>query len=219
VLIGPSGCGKSTLLKLLLGLVAPSSGEVYYQDKPLGSGSLLELRRRVGYVVQSGGLFPHLSARRNIALMASFLGWGDRAIDHRLEFLIELTQFPRDALDRYPGELSGGQSQRVSLMRALMLDPEALLLDEPLGALDPMIRYDLQEDLGRIFDSLGKTVVLVTHDLAEAEFFGGRVVLLKDGTIVQQGPLQALVDQPADEFVVKFTRAQRSHVAPGSTRS
>ena len=130
----------------------------------------------------------------------------------RLETLRELTKFPPDGLDRYPIQLSGGQRQRVALMRALMLDPDVLLLDEPLAALDPMIRHDLQTDLRAIFAELGKTTVVVTHDLAEADYFGDRMVMLRDGRLVQCGTLRQMIEQPADSFVTSFVNAQRSHL-------
>jgi osmoprotectant transport system ATP-binding protein len=208
VLIGPSGCGKSTLLRLMNGLLRPDTGHVYLDGTEITPGSALALRQRMGYVIQDGGLFPHLTARGNATLMARFLGWQQQRIDQRLLDLTALTQFPKDGLDRYPVQLSGGQRQRVSLMRALMLDPDVLLLDEPLGALDPMIRTDLQMDLRRIFQTLGKTVVLVTHELEEAGFFGDTIVLMRQGSIVQQGTFTDLVDSPADPFVSKFIKAQ-----------
>ncbi len=124
----------------------------------------------MGYVIQDGGLFPHLTARENVSLMAKYIGLGDEEITNKINQLTRLTKFPTDGLDRFPAELSGGQKQRVSLMRSLMLDPEFLLLDEPLGALDPLIRFDLQNDLKEIFRTLNKTVILVTHDLNEAVF-------------------------------------------------
>src|SRR5437870_1611601 len=135
VLIGPSGCGKSTLLWLMIGLIRPDSGSVHFNGVEITPANVREIRHRMGYVVQDGGLFPHLTARGNVTLMARYLGWDDKRIDIRLGELAELTQFPADGLDRYPAQLSGGQRQRVSLMRALMLDPMVLLLDEPLGAL------------------------------------------------------------------------------------
>lgn len=142
--------------------------------------------------------------------MADFLGWPRLRMARRIAELGALTRFPRVALDRYPAQLSGGQRQRVALMRALMLDPEVLLLDEPLGALDPMIRYELQSDLKSIFQTLRKTVVLVTHDLAEAGYFADHVVLLRNGRIEQQGPMQLLIEAPATGFVEQFVNAQRS---------
>src|SRR5262249_46393423 len=161
VLIGPSGCGKSTLIRVMIGLIRPDTGSVRFNAIELTVENARELRQRMGYVVQDGGLFPHLTARENATLMARYLGWDSKRISTRLAELTALTQFPEEGLDRYPVQLSGGQRQRVSLMRALMLDPDLLLLDEPLGALDPIIRSELQEDLRRIFQSLGKTVVMV----------------------------------------------------------
>jgi len=212
-LVGPSGCGKSTVLRLLVGLIAPDAGQVLFDGAPLSRETLLGVRRRIGYVIQEGGLFPHLTARGNAALMARHLGWPGAKIESRLDELVELTNFPEDGLERFPGELSGGQRQRVALMRALMLDPDVLLLDEPLGALDPMIRYELQTELREIFRRLGKTVVLVTHDLAEAGYFGDEIFLLRAGRLVQRGTLQELIENPAADFVSRFVKAQRGHVA------
>lgn len=208
-LIGPSGCGKSTLLKLAAGLVWPSRGRVVIDGVELHAGNALELRRRLGYVIQSGGLFPHLSARDNVTLAARYLRRSAQWIDARIDELAELVQLHRDVLQRFPANLSGGQSQRVSLMRALMLDPAVLLLDEPLGALDPMIRHGLQEELRGLFDRLRKTVLLVTHDMAEAAFFARRLVLMRAGRIVQEGAYRDLATSPAQEFVSDFVRAQR----------
>jgi osmoprotectant transport system ATP-binding protein len=209
VLIGPSGCGKSTLIRLMIGLLRPDAGCVRFDGHEIRADNVQGLRFRMGYVVQDGGLFPHLTARGNVILMARYLGWDSQRIETRLAELAELTQFPADGLNRYPAQLSGGQRQRVSLMRALMLDPDVLLLDEPLGALDPIIRSELQTDLRRIFQALAKTAVLVTHDLAEAGFFGDLIVLLRAGKIVQQGALVDLVQAPADPFVTRFINAQR----------
>jgi osmoprotectant transport system ATP-binding protein len=213
VLIGPSGSGKSTLLRLMIRLIEPDTGTVRFQGVELTPANVRPMRRRMGYVVQDGGLFPHLTARNNVTLMARHVGWDAKRIDGRLAELAELTQFPRDGLDRYPTQLSGGQQQRVSLMRALFLDPDVLLLDEPLGALDPMIRSELQEVLRQIFRSLGKTVVLVTHDLGEGGFFGDQIVLLRQGRVIQLGTLRDLAERPADPFVTHFITAQRSLVA------
>lgn len=214
VLLGPSGCGKSTVLRLLIGLLWPDTGEVLFRGRAVSTDHLRELRQRLGYVIQDGGLFPHLSARANVTLLARYLGWEAPRIHSRLDELVELTRFPEDGLDRYPAQLSGGQRQRVGLMRALMLDPDVLLLDEPLGALDPMIRSELQDDLRRIFERLGKTVVLVTHDLGEAGFFSDRVVLMRAGRIVQQGRFEDLMNAPADSFVTRFINAQRGPLEP-----
>ncbi len=210
VLIGPSGCGKSTLIRTMLGLIWPDSGTVRFEGTEVAPANAPFLRRRMGYVIQDGGLFPHLTARGNAALMAGYLGWSQQQIEARLGELAALTQFPHEGLNRYPVQLSGGQRQRVALMRALMLNPDVLLLDEPLGALDPMIRSEMQADLRKIFQKLGKTVVMVTHDMGEAGFFGDLIVLLRDGAIVQQGTLKEMVRSPATPFVQQFINAQRS---------
>jgi osmoprotectant transport system ATP-binding protein len=213
VFIGPSGCGKSTLLRLINGLIAPDRGRIRFMGQAVTPETAVGLRRRMGYVIQEGGLFPHFTAYGNVALMARYLGWTGERIAARIAELLALTRFPREALERFPVELSGGQRQRVALMRALMLDPALLLLDEPMAALDPMIRFDLQEDLKAIFLSLHKTVVLVTHDLAEAAFLGDEIVLLRDGRIEQKGPMPVLIRAPATDFVRRFVAAQRGHRA------
>ncbi len=209
VLIGPSGCGKSTLLRLMAGLILPDEGTVSFDGAALTPANAVRVRRRIGFVVQDGGLFPHLTARGNVTLLARHLGWKSDRVRDRLDELTELARFPRDRLDHYPVQMSGGQRQRVSLMRALMLDPPALLLDEPLGALDPLIRSELQADLRGIFQGLHKTVVLVTHDLGEAGFFGDQIVLMQDGKIVQRDAFRTLIARPAEAFVTRFINAQR----------
>lgn len=210
VLLGPSGSGKSTLLRLMIGLIEPDEGTVFFNETPITVKNRLMIRRKMGYVIQEGGLFPHLTVRDNVSLLAKYLGWGKSRVEDRLRELIELTHFPAEALERFPLQLSGGQRQRVSLMRGLMLDPDVLLLDEPLGALDPMIRAELQDDLREIFQTLGKTVVMVTHDIGEAGFFADEIILMREGRIVQQGSLEDLVRRPAEEFVRRFINAQRS---------
>ena len=212
VLIGPSGCGKSTLLRLMIYLIEPDSGSVRFENTEFTPHDALTLRHRMGYVIQDGGLFPHLSARDNVALLARHLGWDEEQVEQRLFELIDLTHFPLEGLDRFPVQLSGGQRQRVSLMRALMLDPHILLLDEPLGALDPIVRSELQHELREIFRAVDKTVVMVTHDIGEAGFFGDVIVLMREGAIVQSGTLRDLVDTPADPFVTRFINAQRTAV-------
>ena len=209
VLIGPSGCGKSTLLRLMIRLIEPDSGSIQFDGKPVTSENINALRRRIGYVIQEGGLFPHLTARANVLLMARHLGRDENEMLARLGELCGLTRFPENLLGRYPVELSGGQRQRVSLMRALMLSPELLLLDEPLGALDPLVRASLQKDLKEIFTRLGQTVLFVTHDLAEAIYFANEIVLLNEGRIVQKGTITDLRERPADLFVSEFINAQR----------
>jgi len=209
VLIGPSGCGKSTLLRLIVGLIHPNTGNITLGGTKLEPTNLLDMRQRMGYVIQEGGLFPHLTVRDNVTVMARYLQRDADWIAHRLVDLAQLVRLPLNLMNRFPAELSGGQRQRVSLMRALMLDPELLLLDEPLGALDPMIRYELQQELKSIFAKLGKTVVMVTHDIAEAAFFGHTLMLMRDGQIMQTGPFKALARTPAEPFVTQFINAQR----------
>jgi len=209
VLIGPSGCGKSTLLRLIIRLIEPDSGSVEFNGELITSDIIGNLRRRIGYVIQEGGLFPHLTARANVLLMAHHIGKSEEEMQNRLVELCELTRFPGNLLSRYPVELSGGQRQRVGLMRALMLSPELLLLDEPLGALDPLVRASLQTDLKEIFVRLQQTVLFVTHDLAEAIYFGDEIVLMNDGRVVQKGSITDLREKPADPFVLEFINAQR----------
>jgi len=210
VLVGPSGSGKSTLLRMMVGLVQPDTGRVLFEGRPLTPERAPAERRRMGLVLQGGGLFPHLSAEDNAGLVARYLGWDRPRIAARLQALLERVQLPATVLGRYPAELSGGQRQRVSLLRALMLEPALLLLDEPLGALDPITRSELQEDLRATFHALGTTVVLVTHDLGEAAYLGDTLVLLREGRVVQSGTAEDLVRRPAEAFVERFVRAQRA---------
>jgi len=210
ILLGPSGCGKSTLLRLMVGLVTPDAGRVTIDSTELTAANVDEVRHRIGYVIQEGGLFPHLDARANITLLARYLGRAADWIDARVRELSQLMHMPADALARFPRQLSGGERQRVALMRALMLDPAVLLLDEPLAALDAMTRRELQAELKGIFARLAKTVVLVTHDLQEAAWFGDEIVLMRAGRIVQRGSLDDLLAHPADPFVSEFVHAQRA---------
>ena len=209
VLIGPSGCGKSTLLRLVVGLIRPDEGRITIGGVPMEPLTRRGLLLRMGYVIQEGGLFPHLTALENVALVARDQGWQEERIRERARELLELTGMGWELLDRFPVELSGGQRQRVALMRALMLDPEVLLMDEPLAALDPMIRAGLQRDLRRVFQQLRKTVLFVTHDIGEAATIGDEIVLLRAGRIVQRGSIRELTQSPADPFVTEFLQAQR----------
>ena len=197
VLLGSSGSGKSTLLRLILGLLHPDGGDV--RVEPVAP---------MGYVVQEGALYPHLTAARNVELPARAAGWTAARQAARLDALAALVDLEPELMGRYPHQLSGGQRQRVSLMRALVLDPPVLLLDEPLGALDPITRANLQVQLVRVFGELRKTVVLVTHDVREAFVFGSMITLLSHGRVVQQGTLTDLAQRPADPFVSEFLRAQ-----------
>jgi osmoprotectant transport system ATP-binding protein len=208
VLLGSSGSGKSTVLRLILGLAAPDAGVVSVEGTPVDAESRDRLVARMGYVVQDGGLYPHLSAAHNVALAAEAHRWSRARIAARVAELADMAGLDGGMLRRYPRELSGGQRQRVGLMRALMLDPPILLLDEPLGALDPIVRAELQDQLGRLFAGLAKTVVLVTHDLREAARLGHTITLLTAGRVVQQGTFADLAERPASPFVTQFLTAQ-----------
>ena len=209
VLLGESGSGKSTLLRLMAGLLSPDSGEILLEGVRVTPGNGPILRRRIGFGLQSGGLFPHLTAADNVTLLAQALGKPRSWRARRLEELAAVVRLDPAVLRRWPLELSGGQRQRVSLMRALMLTPAVVLLDEPLGALDPVTRGELQQELLRVFRSLGTTAVLVTHDLDEAAVLGDRVALMRDGVLVQVGPLPELAAHPADPWVARFLAGWR----------
>ena len=209
-LVGSSGAGKSTLLRLIVGLLWPDEGRVIVCGEPMTARSALGLRRRVGYVIQDGGLFPHLDARDNAALMARHLGWSEERIAARLVELAALVRLAPGLLARYPAQLSGGERQRVSLIRALFLDPDVLLLDEPFGALDVIVRSQLRGELRDIFFALAKTVLLVTHDLADAAFLAGEIVVMSDGRVVDRGTLDTFLTRPADSFVARFVSAAQT---------
>lgn len=209
-LVGPSGCGKSTLLRLVLGLVAPDTGRVTFGDIVVTPQTSRAVCLRAGYVNQDGSLFPHLTAEENVTLVARHVKWDASRIALRVDELGALVRLPRELLLRYPAEMSGGQRQRVGLMRALMLDPDVLLLDEPLAALDPVVRAQLQDELAGIFENLAKTVLLVTHDMAEAAFLAQTLAVMRGGEIVQRGSLKELLDAPADAFVTALLRAHRA---------
>jgi len=213
-LIGPSGSGKSTLLRMVLGLVVPDRGTVKVGDTAVNARTARAVRRRIGYVIQDGGLFPHLTAAENVALPTRIRDGADDArgrggAREKLRELAELVRLPEALLGRYPRSLSGGERQRVGVMRALVLDPAVLLLDEPLGALDPIVRAGLQEDLLALFRRLGKSVVLVTHDMAEAAYLADSIAIMRDGAILQRGTMRELIDAPEHPFVGEFVGAER----------
>jgi osmoprotectant transport system ATP-binding protein len=208
VLLGSSGSGKSTVLRVVLGLVAPDEGQVRVDGTPVNEATRSTLVKGMGYVVQDGGLYPHLTAFDNVALPAQVSGWPAARTRARAAELGEMVGLDEDTLRRYPRELSGGQRQRVGLMRALMLDPPILLLDEPLGALDPIVRAELQAQLKSLFQTLGKTVVLVTHDIREAALLGSVITLMTTGRVVQRGRFADLLERPAAPFVTQFLTAQ-----------
>jgi osmoprotectant transport system ATP-binding protein len=208
-LIGSSGSGKTTILRITLGLIPFDQGYVKINDQALLSFKPAEWADRIGYVPQDGGLFPHLSAKNNVSLTPRLRGWEKARIETRVEELRKLVELDAGVLAQFPHELSGGQKQRVAIMRAAMMDPDVMLLDEPMAALDPLIRRSLQQELKSIFQRLGKTVLLVTHDLGEAVYLGDQITLLHEGRIVQSGTFNQLSESPADPFVTSFINAQR----------
>lgn len=210
VLLGASGSGKSTLLRMVMGLIHADQGKIWVGDIEMEPTSRKNLSRRIGYVLQDGGLFPHLSAADNVALVANTLGWSKEKIAARMNELLDIVGLDRSLLSRFPGQLSGGQRQRIGVMRAAFLDPQVMLLDEPLGALDPIVRSHLQQELKTTFAKLRKLVLIVTHDIAEAAFFGDTVTLLHQGRVLQHGSFSDLVEKPAHPYVTEFIRAQRS---------
>ena len=204
-LLGPSGCGKTTTLRLMNRLLEPTSGRVLVDDQDAAGLEPIDLRRRMGYVIQSGGLFPHLTIGQNVGLLCDVVGWTSDDIRSRVTTLLELVGLEPDRFrDRYPAELSGGQRQRVGVARALALDPEILLMDEPFGALDPITRAGLQQEFLQLDRLVQKTVVFVSHDLAEAFLLGDRVALLNEGRLVQVGPPDDLRQRPASPWVAQF---------------
>jgi osmoprotectant transport system ATP-binding protein len=209
-LIGSSGSGKTTLLRVTLGLVPFEKGYVKINDQALSSFTPAKWADRIGYVPQDGGLFPHLSAGNNVALTPKLRGWRRERIQARAEELRKLVELDAGILDQFPHELSGGQKQRVAIMRAAMMDPDVMLLDEPMAALDPLIRRTLQRELRNIFKRLDKTVLLVTHDLGEAVYLAQSITLLHEGKVVQTGAYRDLLHSPADPFVTSFINAQRT---------
>lgn len=207
-LIGLSGSGKTTALKIICGLHLPDEGSVLINQVPLNKDNLPLLRRGLGYVIQDGGLFPHLTAKENIVLVGHEAGLNQDDIRKKITELGRLTKISSELLDKYPRELSGGQRQRIVIMRALFLDPDILILDEPMGSLDPITRKELQAELKVLFKRLKKTVILVTHDLYEASFFADRILLLHEGNIAQEGSMAELLDKPRNNFVRDFVNAQ-----------
>ncbi len=208
-LIGTSGCGKTTTLKCLNRLVEPTSGEVHIGDRSVADQNPGALRRSIGYVMQSAGLFPHLTVGRNVGLLCELEGWTPPRREARIRELLELVSLdPADFVTRFPHELSGGQRQRVGIARALALDPGVVLMDEPFGALDPITRHELHSELRRLRARQPRTIVIVTHDLSEAFALADEVALMDRGRIVQLGTREDLVERPATDFVDRFVSAQ-----------
>ncbi|MCB0638672.1 MAG: ATP-binding cassette domain-containing protein [Lewinella sp.] len=214
VLAGTSGSGKTTTLKMLNRLIEPTSGRILLEGRDVLSLSPAELRRRMGYVIQQVGLFPHYKVAENVAVVPRLLGWpADRIRQRSEELLQRLDLAPADFLHRYPRELSGGQQQRVGIARALAADPPVVLMDEPFGALDPITRTALQRDFRQLENLLSKTIVLVTHDVEEAFALGDLICLLDEGRLQQLGSPSELLFQPANDFVRRFLGEQRLSLA------
>lgn len=210
VFIGPSGCGKTTLMRLINRLIPLTSGTISVNGQDIMGLDPIELRRNIGYAIQQVGLFPHMTVRDNIATVPKLLGWPRAKIDARVDELLGLVNLePKSFRNRYPRQLSGGQAQRIGVARAMAANPTTMLMDEPFGAIDPINREVLQDEFLRIQEKLKKTIIFVTHDINEAIKMGQRIVLLKEGRLVQAGLPDELLNRPADEFVKSFVGADR----------
>jgi len=211
VLIGPSGCGKTTTMRMVNRLIEPTSGRIVVGDRDVTQADPVELRRHIGYVIQQIGLFPHMTIAQNVATVPKLLGWEPARIKARVAEMLDLVGLdPSQFLSRYPRHLSGGQRQRVGVARALAADPPVMLMDEPFGAVDPIVRGRLQEEFLAILKRLKKTVILVTHDIDEAIRMGDVVAILKDGRLVQYDTPDRLLAAPANDFVADFVGADRA---------
>jgi osmoprotectant transport system ATP-binding protein len=211
VLVGPSGCGKSTILRMVNRLIEPSSGGVYLDGEEVTHVDPVLLRRRIGYVIQNVGLFPHQTVRDNVATVPRLLGWPKARVQQRIDELLDLVGLePARFADRYPNELSGGQRQRIGVARALAADPVVLLMDEPFSAVDPIARGRLQEEFLRLQAAVRKTILFVTHDVDEAVRLGDRIAVLSEGGKLEQyDPPAILLAKPANDFVARFVGADR----------
>ena len=210
VLIGPSGCGKTTTLKMINRLIEPTAGNITIDGKAISELDPVDLRRQIGYVIQQIGLFPNMTIEQNIEVVPRLLKWPkEKRRDRTQELLKMVGMEPQDYLFRYPSELSGGQQQRIGVLRALAVSPPLMLMDEPFGALDPITRESLQDEIKRLQAALGITIVFVTHDIDEAVKLADTIVLMKDGKIVQQGSPEWLLSHPANEYVMEFIGKKR----------
>lgn len=210
VLIGPSGCGKTTTLKMANRLIEPTHGHIYIEGNNIQDLNVVELRRQIGYVIQQVGLFPHMTVGQNIALVPALQRWPKERQKQRVRQLLEMVQMdPALFENRYPRELSGGQQQRVGVLRALAADPDLILMDEPFGALDPITREKLQDELKRLQQRVHKTILFVTHDMDEALKLADRIVIMDRGQVVQIGTPEEILRHPAGEFVRQFIGSQR----------
>ncbi|SDY09445.1 osmoprotectant transport system ATP-binding protein [Salimicrobium album] len=207
--IGPSGCGKTTTMKMVNRLIDITEGTIYINGKDIKSQNAVELRRSIGYVIQQVGLMPHMTIKENISLVGTLLKWPSDRKEKRAKELLALVDMPEEYLDKYPHELSGGQQQRIGVLRALAANPPLILMDEPFGALDPITRDSLQEEFKKLQKELNKTIVFVTHDMDEALKLGDRIVIMKDGEVVQADTPEEILRNPANEFVETFLGKDR----------
>lgn len=208
--IGPSGCGKTTTMKLINRLINPTKGQVLVDGKDISTVNPVDLRREIGYVIQHVGLFPHMTIAKNVAVVPRLLKWEESKINPRVDELLNMVGLPPEQYrDRYPSELSGGQQQRVGVVRALAAEPKIILMDEPFSALDPISRDQLQEDLVQLQKDIKKTIVFVTHDMDEALKISDKIVLMKDGEIVQAASPEEILRRPANDFVKSFIGEKR----------
>jgi len=217
VLIGPSGCGKTTTLQLINRLIKPTHGDIMVNGENIKSVDPVELRRKIGYVIQEIGLFPHMTIKQNIEIVPRLLGWDEEKKAARTLELIQLVNLDEKYLKRYPSELSGGQQQRIGLLRALAVEPPIILMDEPFGALDPITRESLQDEIVSLQKRLKKTIVFVTHDMDEAIKIADRIILMKDGKVVQAASPKELLSNPANEFVEQFIGRHRLYSGKADT--
>lgn len=209
-IIGPSGCGKTTLMKMINKLEKPTHGEIYIDGKPITDLEEVELRRKIGYVIQRIGLFPHMTIKENASLVPKLLGWPKEKTASRIQELMELTGLdPATYLERYPLELSGGQQQRVGVVRALAGDPNIILMDEPFSALDPISREQLQDELRNLQQTIRKTIVFVTHDMDEALKIADTIIVMRKGQVEQVGTPAEILANPANDFVRNFIGVER----------
>lgn len=210
VLIGPSGCGKTTTMKLINRLINPTNGSVFIDGEDISNINPVELRRKIGYVIQHIGLFPHMTIAQNVSVVPRLLKWDKNKIEKRVDELMELAGLdPKIYKNRYPSELSGGQQQRIGVIRALAAEPSIVLMDEPFSALDPISREQLQEELNKLQREINKTIVFVTHDMDEALKIADKIVIMKDGEIVQADSPENILRHPANDFVRDFIGKKR----------
>ncbi|MDV2583161.1 ABC transporter ATP-binding protein [Alkalibacillus haloalkaliphilus] len=210
VLLGPSGCGKTTLLRMVNGLESVTDGDILFNGESIKSLNEIELRRKIGYVIQSNGLFPNMTIEQNVTVVPTLLGWSKEDKKKRFEELMELVGLDaEDYRKRYPHELSGGQQQRIGVIRALAADPPAMLMDEPFGALDPIIRERVQDEFLAIQRELNKTILFVSHDIDEAIKMGDKIALMKDGQLMQYDKPSQILQNPANDFVAQFVGKDR----------